>query len=276
MRKLVLWACVGLAGAGVALLPSLGSAQGTTASFTAVDNGTFFSVPTWSANGTATSTVTILPGGTVTFSYPTGSSIHSVVFTGPQPTSCTQTQAPYGYPIMAAPPLPANAGGEPAPWSGTCRFDAAGTYPFQDGNRGAAMTGTVVVATTTTTPPPTTTQTTTTPPPTTTTFHEPPIPAASSSLRAAGVQHGTTVRGQLHVTAPNSRLVVQLLLGRLKLGQSTIHGVADGTRHFSVSLYASGRRRLRSGGRLSLTLYTQVLNIGLGPTVLTRHVTLLP
>jgi hypothetical protein len=276
VRKLVSWACVGLAGAGVALLPSLGSAQGTTASFTAVDNGTFFSVPTWSANGTAASTVTILPGGTVSFGYPTGGSIHSVVFTGPQPTSCTQTQAPTGYSIMAAPPLPANPGGEPAPWSGTCRFDAAGTYPFQDGNHGAAMSGTVVVATTTTTPPVTTTTTTTTPPPTTTTFHEPPIPAASSSLRAAAVQRGTTVRGQLHVTAPNSRLVADLLAGHVRLGRTTIHGVRNGTRHFSVSLYASARRRLSRSGRLSLTLYTQVLNIGLGPTVLTRHVTLLP
>jgi hypothetical protein len=152
----------------------------------------------------------------------------------------------------------------------------AGTYPFQDGNHGAAMSGTVVVGTTTTTPPVTTTQTTTAPPPTTTTFHEPPIPAASSSLRATAVQHGATVRGQLHVTAPNSRLVADLLVGHVRLGRTTIHGVGNGTRHFSVSLYASARRRLSRSGRLSLTLYTQVLNIGLGPTVLTRHVTLLP
>ncbi|HEU0316940.1 MAG TPA: hypothetical protein VFR49_06400 [Solirubrobacteraceae bacterium] len=275
MRKLVLWACVGLAGAGVAVLPSLGSAQGTTASFTAVDSGQpILELHYWYATGTTNNSVTIAPGGTVSFSYPAGDSSRNVVFTGPQPSACTQTAAPYGYTIGSAPPLPQSP--QPAGWSGSCRFDTPGTYPFQDAFASDAVTGTVVVATTTTTPPPTTTQTTTTPPPTTTTFHEPPIPAASSSLRAAGVQHGTTVRGQLHVTAPNSRLVVQLLLGRLKLGQSTIHGVANGTRHFTVSLYASGRKRLRSGGRLSLTLYTQVLNIGLGPTVLTRHVTLLP
>jgi plastocyanin len=271
VRKLVLWACVGLAGAGVAILPSLGSAQGTTASFTAVDNGTFFSVPTWSANGTAASTVTITPGGTVTFAYPTGSSIHSVVFTGAQPSSCTQDSAPYPYTIQPAPPLPYTPEG-PA-WSGSCRFDTAGTYPFQDGYRGTAMSGTVTVAVPTTTPPPTTTTQTTTGT-TTQTFHEPAIPAASSSLRAAAVQRGTTVRGQIHVTAPGSRIVADLLIGRTRVGRTTIHGVRNGTRHFSVSLYASTARRLRRSGRLTVSLSVQVLSIGLGPTVLSRHVAL--
>ena len=275
MRKLMLLTLVGLAGAGVAaILPTLGSAQGTTASFTAVDNGTFFSQPTWSANGTTQTTVTILPGGTVTFSYPAaGSSIHNVVFTGPQPTSCTQTAAPYNYTIAAAPPLPSMP--EPPIWSGTCRFDTQGTYPFQDGYRGVTMSGTVIVMTptTTTTTTQTTTQTTGT---TTTTFHEPPIPAASSTLRAAAVQHGTVVRGRLHVTAPGSRLIAELFLGGTRVGRHTRYGVADGTQNFAVGLNATGRRALRQRHRLSLTLRTQVLLVGgLGPTYLSRHVTLL-
>jgi hypothetical protein len=274
VRKLMLLTLVGLAGAGVAVLPSLGSAQATTASFTAVDNGTFFSQPTWSANGTTQSAVTILPGGTVTFSYPAGgSSIHNVVFTGPQPTSCTQTATPYGYQIQAVPPLPYIP--EPPAWSGTCRFDTAGTYPFQDGNRGATMSGTVTVGTTTTT---TTTQTTTTQTTgtTTTTFHEPPIPAASSTLRATAVQHGTVVRGRLHVTAPGSRLIAELFLGGTRVGRSARYGVADGTQRFAVGLNATGRRALRRSHRLALTLRTQVLLTGaLGPTYLSRHVTLI-
>src|SRR3954451_17881882 len=49
--------------------------------------------------------VNITPGGKVTFSYPVkteNTSVHNVVFvdTGPQPTSCDQTVAPPGYPIL--------------------------------------------------------------------------------------------------------------------------------------------------------------------------------
>ncbi len=137
------------------------------------------------------------------------------------------------------------------------------------------MSGTVIVGTTTTT---TTTQTTTTqtPGPTTTTFHEPPIPAASSTLRAAAVQHGTVVRGRLHVTAPGSRLIAELFLNGARVGRNTRHGVADGTQRFAVGLNATGRRALRQRHRLTLTLRTQVLLTGaLGPTYLSRHVTLL-
>ncbi len=252
-----------------------GRPRGRAASFTAVDSAQpILELHYWYAAGTTNNSVTITPGGTVSFGYPAGDSTRNVVFTGPQPSACTQTAAPYGYAIGSAPPLPQSP--QPAGWSGSCRFDTPGTYPFQDAFVSDAVAGTVVVATPTTTPPPTTTTTATTPPPTTTTFHEPPIPAASSTLRAAAVQRGTTVRGQLHVTAPNSRLVADLLAGRVRVGRTTIHGVRDGTRRFSVSLYASARKRLDRSGRLSLTLYTQVLNIGLGPTVLTRHVTLLP
>ncbi|MEA2266963.1 MAG: hypothetical protein QOE27_2546, partial [Solirubrobacteraceae bacterium] len=184
MRKLVLLACVGLAGAGVAVLPSLGSAQGTTASCTADDSGQpILELHFWYVTGTTNGSASILPGGTVSFSYPSGDSRRNVVFTGPQPTSCTQTSAPNGYTIGPAPPLPRTP--QLAGWSGSCRFDTPGVYTFQDDPTGVAdaVTGTITVAAPSTTPP-TSTSTPTTPRPTSTTFVEPAIQAASSSLRA--------------------------------------------------------------------------------------------
>ena len=220
MRKLMLLTLVGLAGAGVAVLPSLGSAQATTASFTADDGySPSLGTPSWFVTGTRNTTVTVAPGTTVSFGYPTGTSSHNVDFTGAKPTSCTQTSAPYDYAIAAAPPLPHIP--EPPAWSGTCRFDAPGTYTFQCDLHGAQMSGAVIVATPTTTTTTTQTTTTQTPGPTTTTFHEPPIPAASSTLRAAAVQHGTVVRGRLHVTAPGSRLIAELFLNGARVGRNT-------------------------------------------------------
>ncbi|MGI8804063.1 MAG: hypothetical protein ACR2KV_18190 [Solirubrobacteraceae bacterium] len=283
MRKLVLLAFVGLAGAGVAVIPSLGSAQATTASFTAVDNGDFLHLPTWNASASTAvndptipgaPSVRIVPGGTVFFSYPSGNSSYNAVFDGPQPSSCIQTAATAPFKILPAPPLP--AGSQPAGWAGSCRFDTPGTYTFHDGARGPQMSGTVYVGTTTT-PPPTTTTTTTTPSGTTSTsFHEPPIPAAASTLRAASTQRGTVVRGQIHVTTPSSRLVANLYLGSssVRVGRTTIFGVRDGVKHFAVRLYASSARRLRAQHRLALTLRVQILGQGVGPTLLSRHVTL--
>ena len=54
---------------------------------------------------TGESSVTINPGETVTFSYPTGGNFHNVVFDAVQPTSCTQTAGPNMGPV---PPLPGN------------------------------------------------------------------------------------------------------------------------------------------------------------------------
>jgi plastocyanin len=278
VRKLLMLACVGLAGAGVAILPSLGAAQGTTASFTADDGvNAFFGVHSWFVTGTTSTAATIAPGGTVSFSYPAGTSSHNVDFTGAlKPSACTQATAPPGYQIKAVPPLPYTP--EPPSWTGSCRFDTPGTYTFQCDLHGAAMSGTVTVGTAATTPPPTSTPTTTTGGTTTQTFVEPHFPGAASSLRAAAVQRGTLVRGQIHVTASGMRLVADLYTtGRpaVRLGRTTLHGVGAGTRHFTVRLYASGQRRLRRRHRLTLALRVQALGAGLGPSVLSRHVTLL-
>lgn len=103
-------------------------------------------------------TVTIAPGGTVSFSYPTGGSSHNVVFgngdtgaSGPQPTSCVQTA---GVAITAAPPLPGFA--EPAGWAGSCTFNTAGTYTFYCQVH-TSMQGTVIVQAEAANQPPTVT-----------------------------------------------------------------------------------------------------------------------
>src|SRR4051794_21380975 len=44
----------------------------------------------WFVTGTTSNTATIAPGGTVTFAYPVGTSLHNAVFDTPaKPTSCT-------------------------------------------------------------------------------------------------------------------------------------------------------------------------------------------
>jgi PKD repeat protein len=102
--------------------------------------------------------VEIAPGGTVSFSYPTGGNSHNVVFgdgdtdtPGAQPSSCTQTA---GAVILAAPPLPSFP--LPPGWAGTCTFNTAGTYPFYC-KAHLSMKGTVVVTAAAANQPPTVT-----------------------------------------------------------------------------------------------------------------------
>ncbi len=71
--------------------------------------------------------VEITAGGTVDFSYETGNSSHNAKF-DQAPTSCEQTEAPEGYPILPAPPLP--VGPMPPGWAGICTFNTPGEYTF--------------------------------------------------------------------------------------------------------------------------------------------------
>jgi plastocyanin len=43
----------------------------------------------WRANDTDAKTLTVAPGGTVSFSNPAGGDFHNVAFEGAQPSSCT-------------------------------------------------------------------------------------------------------------------------------------------------------------------------------------------
>src|SRR3954469_5586321 len=99
-----------------------------------------------SGSDPADNSVRIVPGGKVTFSYPSGNGMHNVAFVGEQPTSCRQTAGPvWG----AVPPLPWYTQGPG--WAGECTFAAGGTYSFRDqGNYD--FRGTVIVSAATPTP----------------------------------------------------------------------------------------------------------------------------
>jgi predicted lipoprotein with Yx(FWY)xxD motif/plastocyanin len=176
----------GLLGAAVAVLPTLASGQ-PTGSFTAVDLSLFSHA--FQVSGATGNQLTISQGGTVSFGYPSGSSAHNVDFnqSQQQPSSCN---------------LPSNP--TAAPWSGSCTFNAPGTYVFHC-DLHPTMTGTIVVeasgTTTGTTPGPTGTTTITTPPP------KPPKPGPTIKLRQTKLgKILTNGRGfTLYLFAPDSR-----------------------------------------------------------------------
>ena len=95
--------------------------------------------------------VTVNPGETVTFDYPTGSSVHNVAFNtvGPQPTNCSFTGAPT-YEGLPIPPVPQVVSGPG--WSAQCTFPTPGTYTFYCVAH-TFMEGTVIVAPAANTPP---------------------------------------------------------------------------------------------------------------------------
>src|SRR3954452_1503205 len=155
-KKYAPWlACAALVVAGVPAFAA-GSDKATPAAAPALVDGSIvafdFGFRDGSQAGPDDNTVNITPGGKVTFSYPTGESVHNVIFvdSGPQPTSCVQTVAPPPYPILPVPPLPFTT--EPPGWVGSCTFNTAGTYTFycQAHN---FMTGTVTVAVPANNPP---------------------------------------------------------------------------------------------------------------------------
>ena len=86
--------------------------------------------------------VTIKPGESVHFDYPSGGKVHNVKFDSAQP-ACKQT-AGVEFPGMAIPPLPAYAA--PPGWAGDCRFDTPGVYRFVCSAHPDEMQGSVTVA----------------------------------------------------------------------------------------------------------------------------------
>ncbi len=128
------------AGAAVAalLVPSAASAAPPplSASYTATDIS--ITNHQWYVTGTTTTATTIATSGTVTFSYPVGTTRHDVNFTSAlKPASCQVAGGTAG-----APPLPSTP--RTAPWVGTCRFDTPGTYTFNCQVH-PTMTGTINV-----------------------------------------------------------------------------------------------------------------------------------
>jgi plastocyanin len=264
-----------LAGVAAAvMLPAMapGDAPPTTASFTAQDFA-------WNATGGTTHSVTVAVGGTVDFGYPSGTSSHNADFAGgPAPSSCTQTAGVDSGPVPPLPAFPTARG-----WSGSCRFDAAGTYSFHC-DLHAFMTGTVVVVDpnapppTTTTTPPTTTRT---PPPTTTTAPGGTTTtpggggsgsageggsagggsgstggggAASGRVRVRFVhrQHGAVVRGSVTTPAAHWRVVVTALASNRALARHR-------PRHIRDVRIASQRSRSDASARTSFALRVSAL-----------------
>ncbi|MDA0164193.1 hypothetical protein OM076_28220 [Solirubrobacter ginsenosidimutans] len=240
-RKALLVAAAMACAAAPALAYSGAAAGG---SFTAIDYA-------WQANGTSGTTVTITPGQTVTFAYPSGASRHDAHFTDKQPSAC--------------PGLPASAT-KPG-WSAECTFDAPGSYPFVCDFH-PEMTGTVVVAAAATpTPSATATPTATTDPVGTPgATATPPAPGSTAEptaaapkqrtlkLKLAGTQRGTRVRGSVSVEEPASRLEVTVLAGKTKVGTYLKKSTASGTVSFSVALNARARRTLAKARRLRVSV----------------------
>jgi plastocyanin len=212
-------------GAAAAAVPAL--AAGGAPSFTASDYA-------WTVTGTAKSTtVTIAPGGSVGFSYPTGHSFHNADFgTGPRPASCTQTA---GAPSGRVPPLPHTPTG--IGWSGSCMFGLPGVYRFHCDEH-PFMTGSVVVQ------------------------GPPGSPLAGRPANAISIisrQRGTAVRGVVRLSRPAAGGSLEILvlasarsLGRrgtakLRVGQKSNTVVRTGNIRFVVALGAAVRRAERRG-----------------------------
>jgi plastocyanin len=287
-RPTLYFVLAGLLGAAIAVIPAIASGDSppSSASFTAVDFA-------WDVSGSNSNQTTIAQGGTVTFSYPSGSSTHNADFgNGSQPTSCNQTA---GANSGSVPPLPHNVTGPG--WSGTCTFNTPGTYTFHC-DLHHSMTGTIDVqgpggTTSTTTPPPTTTgttptttgtttltTTTTTTPGTTSTQGTTPAPGggsgnggsplagtASTAIVIAPTQHGSVVHGAVNVSPAGAGGTLELDL----FSTGTVHGKAHdaslvsagrrvlkslhaGRVRFSVPLNSAAAARLRQRKRLALTV----------------------
>jgi plastocyanin len=283
-----------LAGAAAGVLPALSAHAADTNSFTAVDFQ-------WQS-ATGGHTLTISPGDTVSFSYPSGASMHNADFgSSALPSACTVNGTSQSPPIPSVPTAPG--------WSAACTFTAAGTYVFHC-DLHPSMTGTIFVGTTptttTTTSTTTVTTTTTTPtgttgtytvtPPTTTTTTPAPTPApllagpARRAVRVPSRQRGTSVRGavDLGAGARGARMRVTLLVARRQLrglraarpGKLTIVGrlrlgrLSPGLRRFAVGLSRVGAAALHRRGRLDLTVEIALTPRAGNSLEVTRHVRL--
>ena len=254
---------------------AVGSSAPSTASVTAVDFD-------WSMPGATDYTDTIAAGGSVTFSYPVGVSIHNVDFTGGGPTACTQTAGATVGPVSPLPVMPEAPG-----WSGTCRFDTPGTYLFVCDNHNY-MKGTIVVegrgasTTTTTTSGSTTAGGTSTAPGDQTPGAGTSTSGGSSSssparprLIVAHRQRGAVLRGTVTTPAGRAQIKVTAYLAahgsRIRVGSQTKYSKSTGTTAFAVKLDGAGRRALLRAHRLAVDLRV-VITPAAGRPVTTKTV----
>ncbi len=293
--KLAVCAAVAVAAVG-ATTHAYGAGPQAEAEFTAADD------LNWHSSVDGSNTVTIDPGGTVTFSYPDGASFHNVNFDGDVQPVCTQTAPTSSAP--GAPPMPPFP--SPHGWSGTCTFDMSGTYAFAC-QLHPTMVGVVTVngaggstPTPSPSPSPTPTPTPTSPTPTPT----PPtgqggatgtvLPApthgsilapapAASALTLSSTQKGKTIRGSILVARAGSTLTVEVLAkpaavgGRgkpLKRIGIVTKTAAAGRFLFAVKLSSPAARAITSHKRFAVTVRVTVTPAGGPPFSATWSVTM--
>jgi plastocyanin len=239
--------------------------------------------------------VTVAPGGTVTFQNMSASVPHGVVWEAGNPE----------VPVCSGVPIDEGK----IAWKGTCTFVRAGTYKFYCYVHGMAMSGTIDVSSSG--PPPTSTPmtmpgggaTTTSP---TVSIGQPgstQVPASplrgspAHAIRLARNQHGSSVRGSVHIsqTGAGARLEVDLLAGHSSLLGASRHAHAPGgTGHpspvrvgrllrsslragsfsFSVPLSAIGRAALGRDRHLGLMVKLTLTPMQAAPVVIMREVVL--
>lgn len=294
MRRWLLLMCLaGVIGGLIATLPLSATATptlATTGSFTVSDDA-------FTAAGGGT-TVTIAPGGSVSFSYSSGGTTHNVDFgTGPQPSSCTANGTAQAPPV---PSTPAAAG-----WSANCTFNAPGTYTFHCDHH-PFMTGTIQVGESTTTTGTSTgiggtssatgTATTMTMPmsmpmPTTSTSQETALSPIAGSTRSAikvsGAKGGAQVDGSIKVSqaGQGGHALITVLASSAALGsgrgrQSTTLGhvrlgrLRAGVVAFKVVLKTVARRALTAHRRLTITVELTVAAAGAQTIMVSRGLVL--
>lgn len=209
--------------------------------------------PTKSGYSWNPSTASIGLGGTVTFRTTDPSVPHGVKWTGgPERPSC--------------PGVPSE--GEHANWSGNCTFAQAGTYTFVC-NIHPEMKGAITVSPTEAPPGPA-------PPP----GGSPESPLrgpASSALRLARSQHGTSVRGSIALSAAAAGGRLQVLLiakqgGRV--GRLSRLYLKAGRLSFTVPLKPRGRHMLKTSRKLPLTVQIVLAPPGRAALILKKGVVL--
>jgi plastocyanin len=215
-------------------------------------------------------------GGAVGFRSASTTVPHGVVWkSGPETPTCS------GVPIEE----------ERTSWSGTCTFAQPGTYAFVCYVHPTEMKGTVTVAAAEAPPggPPAPGQPPpASPPPGTGGSIESPLAGpASSALRLARRQHGTSVSGSIALSpaAVGGRLEVVLLAPRASLAGAGHRGpvrvgrlrradVEAGRVSFTVRLRRAARRALRKDKRLFLQVRVLVTPLRGGAVILKRGVML--
>lgn len=284
-RLALLLAAAGL-GAAAAVLPAAAGSEGVPSVEAINRGGAYGEYHYWSPER-----VTVVPGGSVSFSNPTA-----------VPHGIQWKEGPGGTKPACAGSVPVEASG--TSWSGTCTFTQAGVYTYWCTVHGAAMAGTITVETggTTASTPATTGSPTSTQPSTpagggSTTGAGPSSPGAAALTSpfagphpialAAGL-HGHSVRGSVNVSQAGAggRLLVEALAARASLaaaraatgplvvGRLLRSSVAPGRVAFAVGLSQRALRALRRHGHLTLVLRATLTPPGASTVSSSRRLTL--